>query len=67
MLFFSAANLLVSLLAPEHYQVVLYGMERTLYSTVAGRIIIGLRAAARAPQTSTDLSYLMDRSGTDRL
>ncbi|EJD34106.1 hypothetical protein AURDEDRAFT_140600 [Auricularia subglabra TFB-10046 SS5] len=42
-------------------------MERTLYSTVAGRIIIGLRAAARAPESTIDLNYLLNPSGMDPL
>ncbi|EJD44320.1 hypothetical protein AURDEDRAFT_166701 [Auricularia subglabra TFB-10046 SS5] len=51
----SGVNLLVSLVAANHYQVLLYGIERILYTTLASRIIVRLRQADKAEAMTLDL------------
>ncbi|EJD44300.1 hypothetical protein AURDEDRAFT_166682 [Auricularia subglabra TFB-10046 SS5] len=60
MLPLAVANLTVSLVATNYYQFLLYGMERILYTTLACRIIINLRAAARKPEMTLDLSTMQN-------
>ncbi|EJD44323.1 hypothetical protein AURDEDRAFT_114362 [Auricularia subglabra TFB-10046 SS5] len=60
MLALAVANLIVSLVAANHYQILLYGMERILYTTLACRIIINLRAAARQPDMTFDMSTMQN-------
>lgn len=49
MLVFALANLTATLLVPAAYRMLFYGTERIIYTCLACRIIIGLRAAAEAP------------------
>lgn len=46
---FALANLTVTLLVPVQYRMLLYGTERIIYTCLACRIIINLRAAAQKP------------------
>ncbi|EJD44302.1 hypothetical protein AURDEDRAFT_114356 [Auricularia subglabra TFB-10046 SS5] len=46
-LMLAIANLVVTLTAAEHYQVLLYGVERMLYTILACRMMLNLRANAR--------------------
>lgn len=47
-LMLAIANLVVTLTAAEHYQVLLYGVERMLYTILACRMMLNLRANARS-------------------
>lgn len=59
MLALAVANLLMFLLAADHLQVLLSGMERMLYTSLSCRIVLHLRAVARAPVMSTDNALTM--------
>lgn len=53
MLVFSLANVLVWLLAAPQFQLLLVGWARILYSALACRIVINLRAAAKSLESTT--------------
>ncbi|EJD44326.1 hypothetical protein AURDEDRAFT_166707 [Auricularia subglabra TFB-10046 SS5] len=47
-------NVVIIMVGAEYYQVLLFGMERALYTTLACRIILNLRAAARRAETTVE-------------
>lgn len=71
MLVFALANLTATLLVPAAYRMLFYGTERIIYTCLACRIIMGLRAAAEAPISistvdpdSTDDAHRDEERGT---